>query len=76
MTPDPGVIEVNVHPVQNWREAVDNTTALCKEARLTRLGVDKYMRDGRHTDTGGNHVVLAGRFAVPASARRAGQPRS
>ena len=61
VTPDPGVIEVNVHPVTNWRALVDNTTALYEAARVSRLGTEKFMLDGRHTGTGGgNHVTLGG----------------
>lgn len=61
LSPDPGVLEVNVHPARSWKELVSNYDILFEQARLSRLGSEKFMLDGKHTGTGGgNHITIGG----------------
>ncbi len=73
VTPDPGVIEVNIHPAENWNELVNNITTLYEQARLSGLSAEKFMLDGRHTGTGGgNHIIIGG--PTPADSPLLRQP--
>ncbi|XOV80344.1 MAG: DUF2126 domain-containing protein [Aestuariibacter sp.] len=61
VTPDPGVIEVNIHPSSDWRTLNATTSSLYQMAKESRLGTEKFMLDGKHTGTGGgNHVTIGG----------------
>jgi uncharacterized protein (DUF2126 family)/transglutaminase-like putative cysteine protease len=67
VTPDPGVIEVNIHPAKNWREQIDITRAVYEEATASRLTAEKFQLDGRHTGTGGGNHIVVGAQTPPDS---------
>jgi uncharacterized protein (DUF2126 family) len=61
LTPDPGVLEVNLPPASNWDELEHINTVLFEEARQNRLTAEKFAYDGSHLATGGgSHIVIGG----------------
>ncbi len=65
ITPDPGVIEVNLPPAADWPELEKINTIVAEEAQACRLTAEKFTYDGKHTATnGGNHIVLGGATAA------------
>ncbi len=65
ITPDPGVLEVNVQPTGSWDELETLTTTLYEDACAAGLSTEKFDLDGTHTGTGGgNHITLGGATAA------------
>ena len=61
VTPDPGVIEVNVAPTGSFAEQKAQLETLYEEARRSRLSTESFDVDGSHGGTGGgNHITLGG----------------
>jgi len=61
VTPDPGVLEINLPPTSNWDDLEQVNTVLDEEARRNRLTAEKFAYDGRHQATGGgSHIVVGG----------------
>lgn len=60
ITPDPGVLEVNVYPSSNWKELKDTMFTLYAEAKRVKLTTEKYLIDGRRVSGGGGHHIIIG----------------
>jgi uncharacterized protein (DUF2126 family) len=61
VTPDPGVLEVNLPPAGNWDELEQVNTILFEECLRNRLTAEKFAYDGSHLATGGgSHIVVGG----------------
>jgi uncharacterized protein (DUF2126 family)/transglutaminase-like putative cysteine protease len=61
VTPDPGVLEINIHPSKTWQEIVEKNRIIEEEAKKCHLTTTKTMPNGRIIASGGgNHITLGG----------------
>ena len=61
VTPDPGVLEINLPPASDWDELAALHRVLFEEASKNRLTAEKFRYDGSHAATGGgSHIVIGG----------------
>ncbi len=61
VTPDPGVLEVNLPPVASCRDAVALHHTVFEAALTSGLTAERYLLDGRAAGSGGgNHITIGG----------------
>jgi uncharacterized protein (DUF2126 family) len=67
VTPDPGVLEVNLPPTNNWDDLEKINAVLAEEAYRHRLIAGKFAYDGSHLASGGGSHIVIGGPTVPDS---------
>jgi uncharacterized protein (DUF2126 family)/transglutaminase-like putative cysteine protease len=71
LTPDPGVLEVNLPPTSNWDDLEELNAILHEEAHANRLIAGKFAYDGSHLSTGGgSHIVVGGKSVIESPVLR------
>ena len=71
LTPDPGVLEVNLPPTANWDDLEELNAILHEEAHDNRLTASKFAYDGSQLSTGGgSHIVLGSKTMLDSPVLR------
>ena len=71
LTPDPGVLEVNLPPTSNWDDLEELNAVLHEEAHANLLIAGKFAYDGSHLSTGGgSHIVLGSKTVLESPVLR------